>query len=180
MSSKTHLNLIMVMHEDVGGMWKVFRVISHLILENRPAISIWILLHYFIGSSLLPLFISFFSTTMPDEQISLHLKAVQTHHHKLCTTNEFWHELNEAIGPWKKKRSHFNKFLKGERLSEPFQLNIFYFLSGLGFSGCWAELYLKTCRIFIRKGKKSPRNSICHIYTTLQKGFTHPHSTFLA
>lgn len=62
MSFKTHLNLIMLRHEDVGGMWKVFRVISYIILQNTPAVSICTLLHslnYFICSSLIPLFTSF-------------------------------------------------------------------------------------------------------------------------
>lgn len=70
MSFETHLNITMLQHEHVGGMWKVFRVISYHIFQNTPACYIHFLAFpdYFICSSLLPLF-TCFSTTMADEQI---------------------------------------------------------------------------------------------------------------
>lgn len=88
MSFETHLNLIMLRHEHVGGMWKVFRVISHLIFQNTPACYIHFLAFpdYFICSSLLPLFTCFFHYN--GRWVNpLRLKTVQTHHPILCTAN---------------------------------------------------------------------------------------------
>lgn len=167
MSFETHLNITMLQHEYVGGMWKVFRVISYHIFQNTPACYIHFLAFpdYFICSSLLPLFTCFFHYNGRWAN-PLHLKAVQTHHPTLCTANEFWHEHREAVGAWRKKRSHFSNlnFWKARGFQNSF--NFLFFTRTWVF---WQLSWVISQNLYdlMRRGKKSPKNPICHIYTTL-------------